>query len=427
MRGMLWSLLVLACVMICVAGCSKDKEPAGKPVELTFWHIMTDDTQGTIARDAVDRYAAATPDVSVEAEAIKNDAFKQRLQTELAGGEPPDVFHTWGGGILQAQAHAGKVVDLSKMLTESDVKYNAGAMQFCKFDGGVYALPLDISVVPLWYNKRLLREHGIKPPKTFVELMAACVKLRAAGITPLALGNVDQWPGAFYFAWLATRLGGTDLFAKAAAGDDGVTFADKRFVEAGEKLKALVDAGAFSKGFNGLKTDQARAQFFGGKAAMYVMGTWLVAKCNDEAPEFMADLGCVAFPIVKGGDGVPGTVLGGTNAAFAISTECKSPEAAYGLLRALTSQKVALEWAEAGRLPAIEFEGDEVLVEKLPAPSRDALKLLKAAPRIQLYYDQYLSPAVATAHKETTQAIFAGTKTPQKAAERMAAVAAENR
>ena len=36
----------------------------------------------------------------------------------------------------------------------------------------------------------------------------------------------------------------------------------------------------------------------------------------------------------------------------------------------MTSKKVALEWAAAGRLPAVEFKGDEVVVEKLPAPSR---------------------------------------------------------
>jgi raffinose/stachyose/melibiose transport system substrate-binding protein len=423
MRGMRWSVLAMVCAAFCLTGCSKENEPpnatGGKPAKLTFWHIMTYDPPGQILSDAAGR-----ADAEVEVEAIKNDAFKSRLQTELAGGDPPDVFHTWGGGILQAQARAGKVLDLSDMLTGGDVTYNAGAMQFCKFDGAVYAVPLDISVVPLWYNKRLLREHGIAPPATFAELMAACKKLRAAGVTPLALGNAQQWPGAFYFAWLATRLGGADLFAKAAAGEDGVTFADKRFVEAGRKLKALVDVDAFSKGFNGLSTDQARAQFFGGKAAMYVMGTWLVAKCEGEAKAFMSNLGCVAFPTVKGGAGAPGTVLGGVNAGFAVSADCQSPEAAYGLLRELTSKQVALEWAKAGRLPAVEFDGDEAVAEALPAPSQDALKLLQAAPRIQLYFDQYLSPAVAAAHKETTQAIFAGTMTPQAAAEEMATAAA---
>jgi raffinose/stachyose/melibiose transport system substrate-binding protein len=423
------SLLVVSLAL--ASGCGRDEGPeerAGAPeqVELSLWHIMTYDPPRTVLLDAAERFEAEHPGVTVQVEDIKNDAFKQKLASEMSGGRPPDVFHTWGGGPLAAYARAGKVLDLTKGLEQDGWRgsFNPTALGFCTFSGRTYAVPVDISVVPMWYNKELFAQHGLRPPETFADLAAACRKLRAAGVTPLALGNADQWPGAFYFVYLATRLGGTDLFEQAVAGQGTVSLADARFIQAGERLRELVDAKAFSVGFNGLKTDQARAEFLGGRAAMYLMGTWLVARVKGDNPSFMDKLDCFAFPTVEGGDGTPGTVVGGTNAAFAVSSACKHPELALDLLRALTTARVARGWAKAGRLPAMAGAED---APDLPVPSRRALALLDEAPKVQLYYDQYLSPALATAHKETTQAILAGVMTPEHAAKEMARLADESR
>ena len=98
-------------------------------------------------------------------------------------------------------------------------------------------MPLDLSVVPLWYNRDLLASKGIEPPRTFAELLGACAKLKEAGVTPLSLGNRNVWPGAFYFIYLAAREGGADLFLNAAAGKAGASFDDAAFVAAGSDLK----------------------------------------------------------------------------------------------------------------------------------------------------------------------------------------------
>jgi len=427
-------LIVLAAAfaaLALVAGCRKDEPVAAEHEALTFWHIMTYDPPRQVLWGAIRLFLEANPGATVEVEDISNDAFKQKLATEMAGGEPPDVFHTWGGGVLAAYARAGKVLDLTEALAGPSLSedlwresFSPSALRFCTVAGAVYGVPLDMSVVPVWYNRDIFERHGLKPPSTFAELKAACRTLRAAGVTPLALGNVDQWPGAFYFVYLATRLGGTELFEKAAAGEDGVTFAHERFVQAGRLLRELVDLEAFSVGFNGLKTDQARAEFLDGRAAMYVMGTWLLARVKDERPEMMDRLGCFGFPAVAGGDGDARTVVGGTNAAFAVSSACASPELAIDLLKHLTDASIAEAWAGAGRLPAVKVGGGSAA---LTAPARDALTLLNAAPSIQLYYDQYLPPALGNAHKETTQAILAGVMTPEEAAEQMAWIAGASR
>ncbi len=424
--------LVLLAATVVIGGCEEGllptpAEPRPEKTKLTFWHIMNYEGPREVLQRAVDRFEAAHPNVDVEVVTFQNDPFKQKLAIEMAGGTPPDIFHTWGGGVLAAYARGGKLLDLTDALQRDAWKdtFNPTALSFCTFGDRTWAVPLDISVVPLWYNTQIFSQNNLKPPKTFAELTDTCLKLRAAGVIPLALGNQKQWPGAFYFIYLATRLGGTGLFEDVAAYKPGASFSDPAYIEAGRRLQELVALKAFPEGFNGIDDNQARAMFTRGKAAMYLMGNWLIARLRTEDPAFLEKLDCFPFPTIEGGKGAPGTMVGGTNAAFAVSATCRQPELAAELLRTLTAPDTVKDWiTSANRLPA---SGGEAEQAALPAPAKHALKLLRTAPGIQLYYDQYLPPPVAQAHKETTQALFADTMTPDDAAKKMDAVAIENR
>ena len=422
---------ILLAVVATSAGCGKEQPPpnarGGKPkqeITISFWHIIN-------YTDVLDKAAARSerthPGVRVKVETYKNDPYKSKLNVEMAGGSPPDVFFTWGGGKLAALARAKRILNLTQAMGRDAWRQDflAPALRFCMVGGDIYAAPLDIACVPVWYNADMFRKLDIAPPKTLAELMAVCRKLRRGGVTPFALGNQDRWPGAFFFIYLAARVGGSHLFYDAAARKPGAAFNDRAFVRAGELLQDMVKAGAFPKGCNGVKDGAARTRFLNGKAAMYLMGTWLVARVRKEKPGFMPRLKCFAFPKVKGGKGDPTTVVGGVNCAFAVSSQCKSPGAAVNLVRALTSRRVAAEWAGIGRIPALKV-GEKVLAT-LPSATRDALALLRGARTIQFYYDQSLPPRLVKVHKDTTQALFALNMTPGKAADLMEKTAQENK
>ena len=59
--------------------------------------------------------------------------------------------------------------------------------------------------------------------KTWDDLLAAVKKLKAAGMTPIAVGGADKWPLHFYWTHLAmrarrqARLRGGDAVARTAA------------------------------------------------------------------------------------------------------------------------------------------------------------------------------------------------------------------
>ena len=411
--------ILIQCALLAALLCPT--APAAEPIRL--WHIMNYEGPREVLAEAVKRFEKANPGIAVKVQTFDNDAYKTKLNIEMQSGTPPDVFFTWGGGLLATLARAERVVDLTDTMAREGWKdrFLPAALGLCTVENRTYAAPVDLACVPLWVNRALLEKHGLAAPKTCAELIALCKALDAKGVTPIALGNRKSWPGAFHFIYLATRIGGTQLFLDAVERKPGARFDDPAFVRAGEKLQQLVALKAFSRGCNGIDTGEARTQFFNGDAAMYLMGTWLVARVIKEKPGFIDKLTCVPFPAVQGGKGDATTVVGGVNCAFAVSSHCRQKDAAIALVRFLSDEQVGRDWARIGRIPAIKIP-DEALA-KLPQPTKDALALLRKAAALQPYYDQYMPIRLAAEHKKTTQELFAGTLTPQQAATRVEAAA----
>jgi len=411
--------LLAGFLVVSIRGRDRGRRPVAPVTKtLAFWHIQTKGETKAAIDAAVARFTKSHPDVSVEVAAFENDAFKKKLAVAMAAGSPPDVFYTWGGGVLAADAAAGRVLDLTDRVDAAHLAtLNAAALEFCRSEGRLYALPADVAAVAFWYNKEIFREHGLEPPKTYAGLLAACAKLKAVGVAPIALGNKDKWPGAFFFSYFALRLGGPEPFARAAARKEGATFEHPSFVEAGRGVQGLVERGYLTKGVNSTDYTRMRQLFFNGEAAMMLMGSFVLGNARKEAPEgFLEKMGCFPFPTVPGGKGEASLVLGGVNAGYAIARGCRHPDAAVALVTELTGAAAAEAWARTGRIPALAPERARAL---LPPESQAIADVLGRARAIQLYYDQALPPELGEVHKTTTQGLFAGTKTPAEAARLM--------
>jgi len=83
---------------------------------IRWWHITTNEEQAALMQAAADAFVADNPGVTIEITVQENEAFKARLTTVMQSGDPPDVFQTWGGGVLYQYAEAGLVRDLTDAL-----------------------------------------------------------------------------------------------------------------------------------------------------------------------------------------------------------------------------------------------------------------------------------------------------------------------
>jgi raffinose/stachyose/melibiose transport system substrate-binding protein len=395
-------------------------------VVINWWHISTAEKDAANWQALADQYMAENPNVQVEVTVLENDAFKTRLTTAMQAGDPPDLFQSWGGGVLRAYADAGLVRNINPELEgewRDTIAAQAALDLYCD-DNGCYGVPWNWGAVGMFYNKEAFTAAGLDPdapPATWTELLDAVDKLQAAGITPIALGEKEKWPGHFWWVYLAIREGGKEAFD--AAYDRSGSFADEPFVKAGQDLKALIDKNPFPEGYLGFAYADQSAYMGNGKAGMELMGQWSpgAQKDNSESGEGLGDkLGWFPFPSVEGGAGGPTDVLGGGD-GFAVGAN--APDETVDFLRFLVSVENQRKMVEAEIITTPTVKGTEDLITD--PISIAILNARNNAEYFQLYYDQFLPPAVGEAVNDAVETLFAGVGTPEEAAQMIEDAAAQ--
>lgn len=387
---------------------------AAKKVKFSFWHIGTAATDKAFYQGVVDEYMKANPNVEIEMTILENEAFKTKLTTVMQSKNPPDIFHSWGGGVLAEYANAGLLKDITKEVkgTAFGKSMAEGVWKVYQANGKQYGAPHDMGAVTFWYNKDLLAKVGYNSfPTDWDDFLVMVKKLKAAGITPISLGAGDKWPAMYYFAYLSLRLGGPDLFANLGAkGSKG--FNDPIFVKAAQMYKDLAALEPFQTGFLGATYTDQGTLMGNGEAAMELMGQWApnVEIDSSTSKKGIGDkLGCAPFPAVKGGKGKVTEVMGGGNG---MAVGKNAPKEAIEFLKFLDSKENNAKYATAaGIIPTVK--GAEVGIKDANA------KLVKGivdnCTFFQLYPDQDLPPAAGGAVNDNVQALLAGKETPAQA------------
>lgn len=396
---------------------TSQQEPAARKVVVTWWHISTAEDHKALWQKFADEYMATHPNVEIQITVLENEAFKSKMTTVMQSGTPPDIFQSWGGGTMIEYARAGLLKDITADLDADGSSWRStfspGALGVYSYQGRNYGVPWDMGMVGFWYNKDLFAQAGIdKPPTTWSEFLEAVRKLKAAGITPIALGAGDKWPAMFYYAYLAVRIGGQEAFDRAYSRQS--SFAAEPFIEAGRRLQELIALQPFQDGFLGATYGDQATLIGNGKAAMELMGQWAPSVQKDNSPDKQGigdNLGWFPFPMVEGGAGDPNDAFGGGN-GFVIGKN--APPEAIDFVKYLTSVDRQIQLAENNvALPVVKGAESGIKDPLLKMVQQG----VAGAKYFQLYYDQALPPAVGSVVNDSVQALFAGIMTPQELAQ----------
>ena len=414
MRKLLF-LMLTAALLLSVGALA-----AAQDVKITFWHIQNTGTGPEMIQQAVDRYMADNPGVTVEVVPMQNDPYKTRIRTAMGAGDPPCVFPSWGGGPLFEYVQAGQAIDLTDYMEADNYleRFVPASLSNVTFDGRIYGVPVENTAIAIfYYNKAIFDRFGLTPPETWSELLELAQTLIDNGVVPFSLANKTKWTSSMYYMYLVDRLGGPEVFA-SAANRTGGSFEDPVFIQAGEMVQELVNMGAFIEGFNGLDYDtgQSRMPMYADQAAMELMGTWQIATYLAENPEFYNEkLGFFPFPAVEGGKGSPTNVVGTVGDNFYhISAACPYPDEAFEMIQYLIDDESVAFRVETGRIPPVVGVADMLTDPIL----KEVIRLVEEAESVQLWYDQYLPPELGEVHKDTMQALFGLEITPEEAARR---------
>ncbi|MCQ9183898.1 extracellular solute-binding protein [Streptomyces sp. IBSBF 2953] len=420
-RGFLAASAAAGVSMTALSACGGDSDGGSSgTTTIEWWNISTTQPTKDVWAALAKQFEAQNPKVKLKIVQLENDAYKSKMTALTASGKLPDIFHTWGGGVLRQQVDAGLVEDLTDRTKDWSESLMSVARQPYLIDDKAYGIPFDIGMIGFWYNKALFKQAGVAgPPTTWSGFLDAVRKLKAAGITPLALAGKEKWPGMYYWAYLAMRTAGVDALRKA--GDDK-DFTGDGFVQAGQHLQELVDLQPFQKGYLGAAysspTGQAAA-VGNGKAAMELMGQWAPVVEADAGKGLGANLGFFPFPAVDGGKGVITEVFGGGGGH---ALRKGAPQAAVDFLKffasAATDTTLVKKTSTLPIVPAAESALTDPNIKAVQAQ-------LKGATGFQLYLDQAYAPALGQEVNDSVAALIAGSKSPQQVAQSITKVAKE--
>ncbi|GIO52267.1 ABC transporter substrate-binding protein [Paenibacillus sp. SSG-1] len=401
------------------AGGGSSSGGSGDKVTIKMMHLWPDGSnsaQNKLAKQIISEYEQANPNVKIETEVLENEQYKNKLKVLSASNSLPDVGFTWAAGFLEPYVKGNMFAPLDDLL-QGDLKdkFVAGTTEAYAVDGKTYALPVELNIVPVYYNKEIFAKYNLQPPKTYEEFKNIIKTLNDNKVTPIALGSKDAWTGSFWYMYLAERLGGPDMLDQAVASS---TFSDSSLIQAAKEAQDLVKSNAFVKGFNGLSNDEAKSEFMNEKAAMYAMGTWEVPNytTNPDIPqEFKDKIGFFKFPTIEGGKGNINDWVGGVGVGMFVSENSKVKEDAKKFVNYFVKRWGELSVVDAGIIPGTKVDTSSV---KLPQMFIDVLNELNNASKVILYLDVQMKPGAAEEHYNLIQALLGNAITPEEFAKK---------
>ncbi|MEC4717976.1 extracellular solute-binding protein [Noviherbaspirillum sp. CPCC 100848] len=323
--------------------------------EVRLWTLLGGG-DGARMRSLIREFNASQQDVRVVETVLKwGEPFYTKLITASVVGAGPDVAsihlsriaNLAGGGVLRAIS-ADELAEAG--LRSGD--FYARQWHGAQYRDQTYAVPLDLHMLVLYYNKTLARRAGLLDANGGlrpVEGIAALTQAFRAVKEQTGEQGMTMESGPNSFAvW---RLWLSMLAQRNTPLIDGAGFA---YGKAGrESLAAISDWYASGYASSGLDYPASTSQFMSGKAGFMINGVW-------EVPEIAAarrsgtlgfEVGIMPFPRMYEDRSVWGDAHG-----FAIPANGDSPPSAEkvrAVMRFIAYvSKHSIAWAEGGHVPA---------------------------------------------------------------------------
>lgn len=330
--GAVFFLGVIALMSIHRLLFNKPADRLEQTKNISFWHINNDMPSQLAFKALAREFESQNPGLHIEVTMLENMEFKPKLHLELSMGRAPDIFHSWGGGVLVEQVQAGYVKDITEWVRSEawQSKISDAALSLYTVDGKIYGFPQDLGAIGFWYNVDLLKKAGFNFfPRDWENFLQMCGKLKSEGIIPVALGLADRWPVTYYWNYLALRIAGSDLFKDISAGKR--TFTDPALIQAGTMMREFYLKGFLPETAIGDDFPTQSRLVGDGICAMQLMGQWALAtqaQSADVKDQLSHLMRFAPFPRVATGAGRLGDVIGGGN-GFAVAAAASDEAVAF--------------------------------------------------------------------------------------------------
>lgn len=290
-------ILVFVLVLIFVSACSNNestsKDSNGKNLKLEYWTNSGSESEQIV--EVMKDWNKQNPDTQVKVTMIPGSPtdYYQKLSTAFAAGKGPDIFAISPAELVK-YVDSDLAYPVNEWIDPNKDDYFENTLAPITFEDKIYAFPSNMGMLALFYNKKLLEEKGLQPPKTWNELLEVAKKLTTKDRYGLlietnegAYQNYEFYP----FVWMNDG----DILSQ-----DGkkVTVKDNDAVRKSLKLyRDLMKSGVVSKK---LETGGYDIEYLAkGNTAMMLSVSPGVQTLNTKYPDF--EYGVVPYPVPEEG------------------------------------------------------------------------------------------------------------------------------
>ena len=344
-------------------------------------------------------------------------SFRAIVTTQLRSGSGPQVINSSPGpGFTGAYAKAGLLYNL----TSAYAKYHWNIYPWTKSfltengssSGPLYALPWELDIIGVYYNKTIFAKYGLTPPTSYANWISEMNTLKAHKVTPLLMPAEDGWETGHYLSeTLASFVGAGTMHAletgkqswDSPAVIDAIT---RTFVDLNHNY-ALASP-------DGITYADATSDFANGEAAMFPTGEW----------DLSTLLGAVHFPMgyfAYPGPTGPGNWVGGVGTTWMMGAKTKDVQGDLAFLNFVMSDWYA-KWSLTTVLDIPAHAASIAGLSLNPVWKQDFTNAVASASNPNLIapnVDVTQEAGFNTVMWDSLEGVFNGSVTPETAAKNM--------
>jgi multiple sugar transport system substrate-binding protein len=332
-------------LLVCLAGSCDRTSDRGNVVTLHFWNLFTG-PDGRTMLTIVKRFNDSHPGIHILMQRMEAGTYYNKLFVAGLGHRAPQVFVVHSDSI-------GRFLR-ANLLRPMDDLLQPGVLDPADFDPNVlaavarggrhFAVPLDIHLVGMFYNKKLFRDAGIvdaqgnpRPPTNRDEFLDALRRLKKTDRN----GRVTQW--GFVFTWLRVNCFTImDQFSGRVFSDDE----SKCTLDSPQNIAAMQFCADL------INTEHLAASpedmdswigFLQGKVGITLHGVFMLADLQRQS-----DLDYGAAPVPMLGN-EPATWCNSHNLCLRPDLSDREAQAAKTFIKFLSDN--SLDWAAGGQVP----------------------------------------------------------------------------
>ena len=347
-----------------------EAEDGGNKVQITFLNGFTGG-DGEYIRKITDGF-----NESQDKYEILESQEKDHLTNFKANGADMVVIQ---GSELYTYMADGMIQEVSSIYENAGVSlddYVDAAQDIVSLDDGIYAFPLDIHPLTMFYNKELVPEA----PETYEDLVEINTKLQAENKDVYAMTVPGAGLSEWYYMMLAAQNG-------VEFEEDGAcNFATDEFADTLMKWHDVIFTDKISPANMGLDAEftsfAKTADDITVQAAVALTGPWYY---NAALEVYGDNLGIAPVPLI----GKEQTTYAGSH-NIAVSSTVTDEEKLAGMaefFKYLYTPENLVNWADAGQTPVHKatLELIEADPEKHPLPAVNAVQVANAKIAPQVY------------------------------------------